>query len=130
MMSLECGQKNPANGFHQKLAAEERFQKHSVHHSYWLFADLKLGLDIRTVEKISNQTEKDWVLEKIRLAALDLNTASVAGYGHKVFDQIADHGQHLGDLRRLTRHPSWREIFEEFLDHLVWIFAGGHRIAT
>jgi hypothetical protein len=130
LMSLQCGEQNPANQFFLKVSKEERSQGHDRTHSYWLFADLKLGIDADRVAKISDQNEKDWVLQKVRLGALDLNISSVAGYGHKVFDQLAVHGEHLSRLRRLTRHPSWREIFEAFLDHLVWIFAGGHRIAT
>ena len=48
----------------------------------------------------------------------------------KVFDQLASNGEHLAQLRSLTRSRAWRDIFFEFIDFLVWIFAGGRRIAT
>lgn len=130
MMSLQSGTTNPANHHFIKIADHEVSQDHDCKRSFWLFVDLKEGLSKETFGKLSNPKDRDWIEEKLAIIGFDLEKDSLSGFGSKVFDQIAARSHHLADLRRTTRCNAWRDIFFEFIDYLLWIFAGGRRVVT
>jgi len=129
-MSLQSGATNPSNHVFLNIATYEEDRDQDCKRSFWLFVDLKEGLTVDRVKKLTNPNERDWIAEKLAIAGIDIESESITGFGSKVFDQIASHNQHLADLRRTTRCKAWREVFFQFLDYLLWIFAGGRRIVT
>jgi hypothetical protein len=130
MMSLQSGTTNASNHLYIKIADHEASQKEDCKRAFWLFVDLKEGFSKETIGKLTNPKDRDWVAEKLQAMGLDIEKQSVAGFGSKVFDQLAAHSIHLADLRRATRCNAWRDIFFEFVDYLLWIFAGGRRVVT
>jgi hypothetical protein len=130
MMSLQSGKTNPTNHHYLKAASHETSHGHDCRRSFWLFVDLKEGLSKETLGKLTDPKDRAWVSEKLTTLGIDVENESLSGFGSKVFDQIAANNQHLAELRRATRCNSWREIFFEFIDYLLWIFAGGRRIVT
>jgi hypothetical protein len=130
IMEIQSGQTNASNGHFLQIAEKEIADRQDCTTAFWLFVDLKEGLSPDNLSKLANANDRAWLEEKLELIDLDINQRPLLGYGTKVFDQIAVHGHHLAALRSLTRQNHWRTVFSEFMDLLVWIFAGGRRIAT
>jgi hypothetical protein len=130
MMSVQSGKTNGDNKYYLRVSEHEIACGQDSCRAFWLFVDLKEGLNNETLAKISEAKDQAWLKEKLAIAGIDIEKESISGFGSRVFDQLAAHGQHLAQLRSLTRCHAWRDVFSEFVDLLVWIFAGGRRIAT
>lgn len=131
MLGLPSGQGNADREVYLNIAKQEEALKINCMEGFWLFVDLKDGIDPERSAKITDPAERDWIDVKLSVVTKKLETARIAGFGDKVFDQIADSNELLAELRRATRCKEWRNVFVEFLDFLLWIFAGGRRsIAT
>jgi len=130
IMDIQSGRSNGSNPHFLQISDKEIENKHDCCATFWLFVDLKEGISVETLAKVVNVEERAWLDAKLELIGLDISKYPLQGYGMKIFDQMATHGQHVADLRTLTRQNDWRTIFADFLNYLVWIFAGGRRIAT
>jgi hypothetical protein len=130
MMSLQSGKTNPSNSHYLKIADHEASEGYDISRSFWLFVDLKEGLNKESINKLTDPKDREWLSEKLTTIGIDIELETLSGFGSKVFDQLATHNQHIAELRRTTRCTAWREIFSEFLDFLLWIFVGGRRVVT
>ncbi|WP_316187900.1 MULTISPECIES: hypothetical protein [unclassified Bradyrhizobium] len=130
VMGLQSGQLNSSNKHFIEIFDAERSLGQEGVTSFWLFVDLKAGISEEILSNIPNGYDRDWLETKLRLIGFDIGQLSIQGYGDKIFDQIASNGRHLSDLRTHTRKSDWRAIFADFMEQLLWIFAGGRRIAT
>lgn len=130
IMDVQSGQANSSNTHFLRIAEREIAAAHDCTAAFWLFVDLKEGVSLGTISKLASVDDRSWLEAKLTLINFDLNQSSLQGYGAKVFDQLAAHGHHLSALRSLTRQSQWRAVFADFMESLVWIFAGGRRVAT
>ncbi|QQN64759.1 hypothetical protein JIR23_02745 [Bradyrhizobium diazoefficiens] len=130
VFQLESGISNPSKDHYLSLAEEEGKLGHDVRQSFWLYADLKEGICPANAAKIGNDADRAWLRAKLAVINIDIEVHSLSGFGNRVFDQMAAHGQSWSILRQATRTNSWREIFDEFVAFLVWVFAGGRKVVT
>jgi hypothetical protein len=129
VMGLPSGKGNPANAIHLAINAAEITAGHPLRESYWLYCDLKEGSTIEKFERLSEK-EQQWIEGKLQLAGVEPREQNLEGYGEALINQLFKHNKMLGELRDLTRHHSWREVFEEFLSELCWTFVSGTRVRT
>jgi hypothetical protein len=129
LMALPSGKANVSRSQYFNLADCEERAACSPLEAFWLFADLKNGLCSNAFAKLSPDNQR-WVENKLRAIGLDPNRDEIAGFGSRVFDQLLDDNELLSEFRTKTRHKLWREVFDIFVRSIIWVFAGGHRLAT
>jgi hypothetical protein len=130
VMSLKSGQSNSSNKDFLEIFEAELAMGHQCEASFWLFVDLKEGVSSKSIGKMTNEDDRRWIQDKLSLIGLSLDHQDLQGYGDKVFDQIESDGHYLSELRMHTRRNDWRAIFADFMEELLWIFAGGRKVVT
>jgi hypothetical protein len=107
----------------------ELAQGHSEAEGYWLFFDIKEGLQTAKYSAMLPD-EQAWIRSKLQFAAVDPELYDVGGYGERVIRQVLAENKFLQDLRSMTRRVSWRLVFAGFLEELIWVLASTSRVVT
>jgi hypothetical protein len=108
ILALECIQRAEAS---LKIAACDHF---------WLFFDIKKGLNDRSLRKIKCEYARPWLEEKIRLANLKPEEFSIAGFGDNIVNQVFASGRATNDLRKIFKAADWWKTFGSFSHDLMW----------
>jgi hypothetical protein len=126
-MELPAAIRNGANGVVLRIEKAELAARIAVAGSFWLFFDIKEGVVAEKFARL-NVADQTWVGDKLKLANVQEPVCS--GYGEKVIKQVFDDNKHIANLRRSTRSQSWRNVFSEFVDDLIWPLAASSKIIT
>ena len=129
VMALPSGMRNPTNAVQLRIKREELARGVQVEDRYWNFFDIKEGLNPDRFERMLPE-EGNWIRAKLEFSGVDPEQKSVTGYGDSVIRQILDENKYVSELRNLTRHSSWRNVFSRFFDELVWVLAATPKIIT
>jgi hypothetical protein len=129
VMSLPSGVRNRTNAVLLEIEGQEKRRGHALDHRYWLFFDVKEGL---TADKFGKMefSDKKWISSKLELAKIDPFERNIEGYGDNIVRQIFSENRFQSELRKLTRHHDWQNIFSSFLEDFVWILAASKRVVT
>jgi hypothetical protein len=129
VLKLPSAVGNSANKIHLAIEEAESALALSDHELFWLYCDLKEGLHPDKLSKLAVD-EREWICTKLNFAGIDPKERAISGYGEKVVKQLFADGRLLGELRDLTRHRSWRNVFSSFFEDLAWVFIATPRTRT
>lgn len=129
VMELPSGIRNRTNRVLLRVDAEERLRGGRLEDRYWLFFDVKEGLTREKFEGMG-QLDREWVAAKLQYAGVDPLGEDLAGYGDRVIRQVFAENRFQGELRKLTRHGDWRQVFSSFLEDIVWALVAPRKVVT
>lgn len=88
---------------------------------YQYFFDVKNGISTASLQKITNQTSKKWLLEHLKAANIAAEDFDIPGFGKNVSEQILKNDKALSAFHRVVRSEKWSSVFGSFISDLFWI---------
>lgn len=95
--------------------------------SLWRYFDVKNGIDVSSLEKLSGK-RLEWLIEKLKFLDVDLSTVDIAGFGDRIIPSFLSEARRYEMISALVSHNKyWIIAFREMFEELVWFFVGGLR---
>jgi hypothetical protein len=127
---LDCaGGRNAEIGTLISIDAKERKAKAEVREAYWLYFDVKKGVDHLYVAGLHAEA-KAWTLTKLKHANIGPDDFEIAGFGNHVVPQLIRENAASARLRDCIRRRDWLHLFGDFIADTMWPCVGGTRQFT
>lgn len=90
---------------------------------YQYFFDVKEGISTASLQKITNQESREWLLERLEAANIDTKNLNISGFGKNAADRILKNGKALSTFHQIVRSEKWLSVFGSFISDISWIIA-------
>lgn len=97
---------------------------------FWMYFDVKDGLDGGEVEEWKNGDAVEWI--KMKMSAVTANTSNLKlqGFGSNVVGQLVANGSIHGQLRRAVHSNKWWSYFGDYFSFLMWVCSSSRKNFT
>ncbi|MGQ3214794.1 hypothetical protein [Shinella sp.] len=100
----------------KKLASQEESDGIPVDERFWWFYDLKKGVDLVQLEKVTPDHIREWTIGKMALSP-----CTYVGVSETLVSQLLDHKTQLPAFLGLVKKPDWWRYFGRVISMLMWI---------
>lgn len=90
---------------------------------FWLFFDLKRGVEADKLDTFSTPPVSDWLHRKYQLGDDTFSDIQITGFGDGILRQFLNCGEAVKDFIAFMKTPYWQTHFESFFDLIYWYFA-------
>ncbi|GJE53682.1 hypothetical protein [Methylobacterium thuringiense] len=87
----------------------------------WHYLDIKNGIDHQQLSDIKDESDKSWLVQKIKDAGLNDQSFEVRGFGTHVIPQLMSDNAALNELRSIIRSSPWTCFFGEAIAKFAWM---------
>ena len=112
------------------LEIEDKEEPTSLYDRYWLYFDVKMGTDKAKLGNITTEGWAEWIEKKLELTFAELDEVELSGFGDQILRNLFRSEEHLELFRQELRKRTWRDLFWDIFDELLWLFFGSKRQVT
>jgi hypothetical protein len=113
----------------RRVGEHEEAQKLEAESRYWLYFDVKNGVDSRRLSRMSCE-DRSWVEQKLMILDVDLSNFEIKGFGDRVIALVVNSNEWLSSLRDHAHRSQWWGVFGEFLVMAMWVTVAPKRQYT
>ena len=111
----------------QKITDKEHMLNHRSEPNFWLYFDIKLGLDPRSLNETWSEETRSWLTSKLKLLGTSPIQSTIPGHGSKLIERAFSNNACTSAIRQAIRSKEWQVVFSGFFLHFMWIFACASR---
>jgi hypothetical protein len=89
---------------------------------FWLFFDLKRGVEAGKLGAVSIIPVADWLRQKYQLGDDGFSDIQITGFGDGILRQFLSCGEAVKDFVAFMKTAYWRTHFGDFFDLIYWYF--------
>lgn len=106
-----------------KHSVYEKNQKnHRQNECFWLWFDIKDGINRKKINSISNKEVLSWLSFKYNQMGLDLESVEMEGFGKNFVSECLKSEEICQELRESIKKKNFLEVFGDYFENFIWIF--------